>query len=134
MERGDLFRSCCDALDRLIDGMGAETCPEMSEEQTALAIVHAARRDHPYTEAFWQKYRRPDGEFFGSRSEHYHKERPDYRYATGDLHYSDVQGGEATMRRARRVVRHKARPRRASRRKSSTQKTSLLSFFIKLLG
>ena len=71
MDAGDVFRSCCDALDRLLDGVGAETCPDMSEEETALEIVHAARRDHPYTDAFWQRYRCPDGEDKGGSQVEY---------------------------------------------------------------
>jgi len=89
MLKGDVFRSCCDALDRLLDGIGAETTPEMDEEERAKAIIHAARRDHPFTEAFWQRYRRPDGEDQGgSQVTHYERRRqPGYRQGTGRERY-----------------------------------------------
>jgi hypothetical protein len=88
MDRGDLFRSCCEALDRLLDGVGADTASDMGEEERALAIIHAARRDHPYTESFWQKYRTSERGNTGGSVTTYHdtEYRPGYIYSTGKDH------------------------------------------------
>ena len=50
MDRGDLLRSCCDALDRLIEGVDADTTPDMSEEERAICIIRAAKDVTPWEE------------------------------------------------------------------------------------
>lgn len=53
LSNSDLFRSCSRALELLIEGIGADLKEDDTEEESALKVVQAARRDAagtmPYT-------------------------------------------------------------------------------------
>jgi hypothetical protein len=45
MDPEDAFSSCAGGLLYLVNGLGTDLDPQMSDEEAALAIVRAARRD-----------------------------------------------------------------------------------------